>query len=128
MKKNQIIFLALFSTLLFACESPIYHNFEVVNKTTELITVKSSFVAKPDSVVTFYLMPDSIMHLFTTDDMQGFFTDKILSRQISTVFKTISATKDSLSSETNFLIDSIWDVQYTPGKYTYKLFVKNEDF
>ena len=127
MKKKSFLFLFITSIILFACEGPIYHNFEVVNKTDNLLLVQIS-INNSDSIILRYILQDSSMIIYSTNEIQGFFSDKIQARSISNVLKKIDIVKDSISSNSNYFVDSIWTVDYKPGTYTYKLIVETKDF
>ena len=127
MKNTLTLFLALFSIILFSCEGVIYHNFEVENNTNDVIVVEFS-INNSDSIISRYILQDSAMIIYSTDEMQGFFSNKVFSRSISDVFDKLEIVKDLSYSNLDCLNDSIWIIDYEPGVYTYKLEVNLQDF
>ncbi|MBN2663499.1 MAG: hypothetical protein JXR68_07595 [Bacteroidales bacterium] len=127
MKYIKLLFVAVL-VIFSACEGPIYHEYEVVNNSDKPVEINVALADNPDSVFQIIIEVDSTKVIFETDDMQGFFSEKVPPQKSTEIFASFNVKQDSIVAKTNFLSDSLWVTTYKPGIYRYRLQIISEDF
>ncbi len=118
MNKIKFFIIAFFSLTFFSCEGPIYHSFEIANNSDENLEIEYSVSQNKDSIIYRTILPDSTAILHSQEEMQGFFSGKVLPVKISETFNLLNILNDT-TTNTDIFIDSLWTVKYIPGKYIY---------
>lgn len=127
MKYINLLFVAVL-VVFSACEGTIYHEYEVVNNSDNPVEISVALTSNPDSVFQIFIEVDSSKVIFESDDMQGFFSEKIPPQNSSEIFASFNVKQDTIVAKTNFLTDSLWVTTYKPGMYKYRLQIISEDF
>jgi len=122
--KKKLFFIPVM--FLFACKGPIAHEYRVQNNTSHNIKVTVKYKNNFDSTATYDIMPDSSVLILKTEEMQGFFSDKVKQKNITDVFSSIYVKQNNKILTKNFVPDSFWRKKYIPGIYLYKLIIERK--
>jgi len=124
MKIIKIITLLAVIFSITACESEIRHDYYIKNNLNENITMEAALKSNPDSVFNIRIFSDSTEMIFSDNEIQGFFTGKVMPVNPSEMFDVLSIKlNDSASIDSLLIIDSLWKTDYNPGEYIYTFII-----